>query len=388
MIKRIALLVIIFILSLPVSALAAEHDNGKIEGEVLNLTGAESPVPDHDITLRTFLDNAAVDSTTTKTDALGNFIFEGLSTESSYSYQIALTFQEAVYYYSDWLIFAEAETSKLIVVTVYDATTSDEAIRVVAAHTVITIGEDNSLLVEEFFVFSNEADLTYVGSEVINSEGDKETLKFLLPDEAVDIRPDAGLVEGWVQESADGFVSTLPVEPGEKLIIYSYKVTYSSGAYTLSKGMAYDTDIFTLLVQGEGTTVTGERLTAQEPIILEDVWYNHLSVQDLASGEVLTINISGLPTSQNIIIWVIIVLVVMSLVSALIYMMRKKQPQPVSAEDSPSQKKQRLLTELAQLDDDFEADKIVEKEYHALREMMKLQLAELLKSPTEKSGTE
>lgn len=388
MIKRIALLVIIFILSLPVSALAAEHDNGKIEGEVLNITGAESPVPDHDITLRTYLDNAAVDSTTTKTDALGNFIFEGLSTESAYSYQIALTFQEAVYYYSDWLIFAEAETSKLIVVTVYDATTSDEAIRVVAAHTVITIGEDNSLLVEEFFVFSNEADLTYVGSEVINSEGDKETLKFLLPDEAVDIRPDAGLVEGWVQESADGFVSTLPVEPGEKLIIYSYKVTYSSGAYTLSKGMAYDTDIFTLLVQGEGTTVTGERLTAQEPIILEDVWYNHLSVQDLASGEVLTINISGLPTSQNIIIWVIIVLVVMSLVSALIYMMRKKQPQPVSAEDSPSQKKQRLLTELAQLDDDFEADKIVEKEYHALREMMKLQLAELLKSPTEKSGTE
>lgn len=388
MIKRITLLMIIFILSLPASALAAEAGNGKIEGEVLNITGGENPVPDHDITLRTYLDNAEVNSTTTNTDALGNFIFEGLSTESDYSYGVMLTFQGVDYYYSDWLIFAEAETSKLIVVTVYDSTTSDEAISVVAAHTVITIGEDNSLLVEEFFVFENEADLTYVGSEVINSEGDKETLKFLLPDEAVDIRPDAGLVEGWVQSSADGFVSTMPVEPGEKLIIYSYKVTYSSGAYTLSREMAYDTDSFTLLVQGEGTTVTGERLTVQEPVTLEDVWYNHLSVQDLASGEVLTIYISGLPADQNIVIWVIVVLVVMSFVSALIYMMRKKQPQPVSAEDSPSQKKQRLLTELAQLDDDFEAGKIVEKKYHTLREMMKLQLTELLKSPTEKSGTE
>ena len=106
MIKRITLLVIIFILSLPVSALAAEADNGKIEGEVLNITGSESPVPDHDITLRTYLDNAEVNSTTTKTDALGNFIFEGLSTESDYSYGVMLTFQGADYYYSDWLIFA------------------------------------------------------------------------------------------------------------------------------------------------------------------------------------------------------------------------------------------------------------------------------------------
>lgn len=387
MIKRIALLIIIFILSLPASTLAAEPNSGTIEGEVINRTAGESDVPNHAIILRTFLDNVELDPITTKTDALGSFIFEGLSTDAGYSYQLMLTFQEADYY-SDWIYLDEWETSKVTAVTVYNATDSDEAIRVTNAHTVIYIGE-GSLLVEEYLIFTNDADLTYIGSKVINEEGDKETLRFSIPRGATGFEPGSGLMECCIQSSADGFVDTMPVLPEDKLIVYSYKVDYSSGEYTLSKGINYDTDILDILVQGEGIIVTGDGLTVNESIIIEGVWYNHLSAQDLASGDTLTIHLSGLPKgtdNQNTVIWVLMILVILTSVSGLIYLSRKKSPQPVSTEDTPSQKKQRLLVELVQLDDDFAAGKIKEEQYHKLRQLSKAQLAELMQSPKEKGG--
>lgn len=387
MIKRIALLIIIFILSLPASALAAEANIGTIDGEVVNKTAGENIVPNHDIILKTYLDNAEVDSTTTKTDAEGGFIFEALSTEPGYAYQITLTFQEAEYY-SDWLYLNEVETSKFTVVTVYNTTDSDEAISVKNAHTVIYIGE-GSLLVEEYLIFTNDSDLTYIGSKVINAEGEKETLRFSIPSGATEFEPGSGLMGCCISTTEDGFVDTMSVLPGDKLIVYSYKVAYSSGEFTLSKGINYDTDILDFLIQGEGTTVTGEQLTVNESIIVEGIWYNHFSAQELASGEVLTIHLSGLPEtdSQNTVTWVITVLVVLSFVSAISYMLRKKRPQPVSTDDSPSQKKQRLLVELAQLDDDFAAGRIAEEKYHKLRKVKKAQLAELMQSPKEKGGT-
>ena len=55
MIKRIALLLIIFVLSLSASALAAEPGSGVIEGSVVNRTEGGSSVADQDITLKVYL---------------------------------------------------------------------------------------------------------------------------------------------------------------------------------------------------------------------------------------------------------------------------------------------------------------------------------------------
>jgi len=46
--------------------------------------------------------------------------------------------------------------------------------------------------------------------------------------------------------------------------------------------------------------------------------------------------------------------------------------------------KQRLLAELAQLDDDFEGGRIADEVYRRLRTERKAQLAELMKRPKEK----
>ena len=386
MTKRIALGVVIFILSLSAPVLAAE--DGVIEGLLVNGTeGGSSSVADQDITLKTYLDNTEVASTAAKTDADGYFIFDGLETELGYIYQITLTFQQADYY-SEGLSFAEGETTKSTEVVVYDSTTSDAAIKVTMSHTVIYV-EQGSLWVEKYFLFVNTDNRTYIGSKEAPTPGGRETLRFSLPKGATELQYVRGLMGCCIIDSEDGFIDTMPVLPGGKEVVYSYRVDYNSGAYTFSQGVNYPTTNFALLVQGEDIEVASDQLTVEEPMVVEDIWWNHLSGQELASGNILDIRLSGLPqaTNQASIMWVVLAVVILGAASGFIYLKRKGRLQPVSHEDDFAQRRQRLLVELAQLDDDFEAGKIQEESYHRLRSVKKAQLIELTQGPKDKSGS-
>ena len=186
MIRRITLLLIVLALSLSAPALADDPGSGIIEGRVVNGTAGGSSVADQEITLNTYLNDVEVGSATTKTDAEGWFAFDGLSTESGYIYEVTLTFQEAEYY-GEWLSFDEGETTKSFEVTVYDSTTSDEAIKIATAHTVVYVEQD-SLHVEEYYIFVNEADRTYIGSGEITTAGTRRTLRLPLPDKMTDLQ--------------------------------------------------------------------------------------------------------------------------------------------------------------------------------------------------------
>jgi len=383
LIKRIALLVMVLILSLPASVLAAEPDSGIIEGQIVNGTAGGSSVADQNITLNIYLDEVEVDAATTKTDADGRFIFDGLSTESDYSYGVTLVFQQAEYY-SDWLSFNEGETTKSVEVTVYDSTTSDEALKIATAHAIIYVGQ-GSLQVEEYFLFVNETDRTYIGSKEISAEGTREVLRFSLPKGATELQITMGLMECCIVGSEEGFVDTMPILPGSKEVAYSYRVDYSSETYAFSQRVNYPTTSYELLVQGEAVQVTSDQLAPERPLEFEGSRFNHLSGEGLAPGDTLVARLSGLPeaSAQGAIIWVALALIVLTGGFGLGYLLRKKRVQPVSLEDSLDRRGQRLLVELAQLDDEFEAGKIPEENYRRLRSVRKAQLVELMQRPKE-----
>lgn len=385
MIKRIALLMIIFILSLSTPALAAEPDSGMIEGQVVNGTEGGSSVADQEITLTTYLNDAETGSTTTNTDAEGQFAFDTLSTESSYSYQVTLNFQQADYN-SDWVSFAEGETNKFTEVTVYNSTTSDEAIKMATAHTIIYV-EQGSLHVAEYFLVVNEADRTYIGSKEV-AAGTRETLRFSIPGEVTDLQYGGALMDCCIYGSEDGFVDTMAVLPGSKEVAYSYKVDYSSGEYTFSRRVNYPITDFNLMVQGEAVQVTSDQLVPKGLLDMEGVRFNHASGSDFTPGDTLVAQISGLPETgnQGIVIWTVLVLGVLVGGFGLVYLLRKKRLQPVKAEVSLDQRRQRLLVELAQMDDDFEDGKTPEEVYRRLRAERKAQLVALRQRPKENSG--
>ena len=383
MIKRIGLLVVIFTLSLAAPASAAE--DGVIEGRLVNGTTGGSSVANLEITLDTHLNNAEMALTTTETDAEGHFSFDGLETEPGYSYQVIVTYQEADYY-GEGLTFNEGETTKSTEVTVYDSTTSDEAIKVVMSHAIIYIDGD-ILRILENYVFINEADRTYIGSKEV-APGIRETLRFSLPVGASELQPGTGLLEGSIYTSQNGFVDSMPVLPGDKLVTYSYRIDYSSGAYEFSRRVNYPMASFDLLVQGEGTRVTSGQLTTEGLLEFEGIFYNHLSGVNFDPGEMLLAQLSNLSGSNEpgIVIWVTLTLAVLAAGVTFSYFIRRKRLQPVSPVESYEQRQQRLLVELAQLDDDFETGKIQEESYRRLRSVKKAQLIELTQGPEDKSG--
>lgn len=386
MIKRIICLVMIFILGLSASALAAEPASRIIEGRVVNGTAGGSSVADQNITLKTYLNDAEVDATSTETDAEGRFVFDDVSAESGYDYQVVLTFQDAEYY-SEWLSFAEGETTRSVEAIVYDSTTSDEAIKVTMTHTIIYVGQD-SLQFMEYFLFVNEADRTYIGSEESVIEGKRETLRFFLPQEATELQITMGLMECCIMGSEEGFIDTMPVLPGGKEMAYSYTVDYNAGVHTLSQRVYYPITNLDLLIQGESVEVASDRLTVSEPMDIEGVRFKHFSGRDFAPGDILVAQLSGLleTNTQGVIKWVALALVVLVVGASLGYLLRKKRLQPVGTEDNLDLRRQRLLVELAQLDDNFESGKIPEDAYRRLRAEWKAQLVELMRRSKEEGG--
>lgn len=379
MIKRIALLTVIFTLSLSAPALAAEPGNGVIEGQVVNVTEGGSSTAGQEVTLKTFLNENELEPITATTDAEGRFIFSGLSTEPGYSYQATLTFQQADYS-GDQVSFGEGETGKFTQVTVYDSTTDSEVVKVMMSHTVIYV-EAGALSVIEYFLFVNDSDRTYIGGKEIAADGTREVTRFALPGEATDLQYQLGLMSCCVYGSEGGFVESMPLLPGGKEVAYSYQIAYDSGEYVFSQKMNYPTMSYDFLIQGEATRAESDQLTQAEPINIEGTPFNHLSGEALAPGNTIVARISGLPqpaNSQGVTLWVALTLAVLTGGFGFSYMLRKRKPQPVRSGDSPDQRKQKLLVELAQLDDDFEAGKLPEEVYRRLRTGKKSQLVQLM----------
>lgn len=378
------LALIIILLGLPAPVLAAEPGGSVIKGQVINGTADGSSVANQEVILKTYLNDTEVDATTTITDAEGAFVFTGLSTEPGYGFQAIITYQQAEYL-SDWLTFADGEPSKSIVLTVYDATTSDASIRVMMAHTIVYV-ELDSLRVEEYFLVVNESDRTYIGAEE-KADGTRETLWFPLPDEVTELQPGLGLMECCIYGVEGGFVDVMPVLPGGKELVYSYRVGHHSGEYTFSREVNYPTVNYDFLIQGEDFKLTSDRLVTEEPLFIQDVWFSRLSGTELAPRDILAVRLSNLPQANNqtAVLWVSLVLGgLIGGFSFGYYLLRKRRLQPVTSEASLNQKKQRLLIELSQLDDDFEGGKLDDESYHRLRAEKKLALLALMQR--EKSG--
>jgi LPXTG-motif cell wall-anchored protein len=152
--------------------------------------------------------------------------------------------------------------------------------------------------------------------------------------------------------------------------------------------MNYPTAGYTFLVQGEGVKVASDRLTTGEPVDIEGVRFNQLSARELTPGERLVAEISGLPqtSKQGAILWVVLALLACIGGAGFVYVMRKSRLQPVSPRDNLDQRRQRILVEIARLDDDFEGGRIQEDVYWGQRAEKMAQVAVLIQRLKKERG--
>jgi hypothetical protein len=301
-----------------------------------------------------------------------------VNVDGALTYVAAVTFQEAEYV-SEALQFGDGELTKSLEVTVYDSTTEDTDIRVVNAHTVFMV-EPEFLRVQEVYVIANMSDRTYIGKEEV-AAGQRKTLEFDLPSGFSELELGGGV--GTIVASNGGFADTSPVQPGGREVFYSYRVSLESSEYTYSRTINYLTLRYSLLVQGDRVSIKSEQLSAQDPTSMGNLSFAGMVGSDLAAGSSVVAEISGLSSGgsggfQSPLLWVGAAIVVAVGIVAALTVVRRKRAVPATVTRDEDEEG-RLLAEIAQLDDDFEAGKIGEESYLKVRAEMKTGLAEVMR---------
>lgn len=322
------------------------------------------------LTLKMMVGGQEKESRTAVTDDAGRFRFEGLPTGSNYTYELSLVYQGADYTW-EGITFAAGETAKSVETVVYDSTSSPETIKVEVAHVVIE-PQDKEIAVTEILLFVNEGQKTYIGSETVAPDGKKATLRFSLPSGATKVTPRQGLMECCLVQNGKGFVDTMSLKPGPKEVVFSYQVAYSDSALLFAKAVDYPTTALNVLIKDMGLQVQSDSLAKAGPVTIQGKSYLLFPGKNLTPGANWVLRLSGLPQGsfQDNFRWLAIALPVIVLGIGLTYplfrsrMARKPTPSPQSGAET---ERRRLLQEIAQLDDDFEAGKLSTADYREKR---------------------
>lgn len=374
MIKQISILALIMaILLLPGHAvMAATVNNGQIEGSLINRTaGTTSTVADQQITLNVYQGNNESGSQTTRTDQEGKYVFSGLSTDSSYVYQVELNYEGADYY-SQPIQFETGENVQSADIDVYDTTTSDEAISVSMSYVVIARQNDN-LAITEYYLFADNSDRAYIGSPTADSGEKRETLRFSLPQGATDMQTILGLTDSSIIRKGNDFIDTEAVTPEGSGISFSYLIPINSARQTLSWTLNYNIVRFDVLYKDSSIQVTSDKLTQQNPLNIDGQSYHDYAAQNLPRGDTVNITLSGLTGKSGVDFLKWAWLAILPLGGLGYFLIKRKKAATTSIADD----REHLLGEIAELDNSYAGGEIDEDDYRKLRQQKEEQLAQL-----------
>lgn len=281
-------------------AAAQDGESGSIAGRVLDGTDEGSPVADQEVVLqgvRHAAEASILPVQTTRTDAEGNFRFDGLPVSEENSFLVFVTYDSIEYGSRDVKLTTE-EPSAELEMEVYGSTTSDDQVRVALDHLVLEADAEAQVLsVLEVFQVLNEGDRAYV------SEGENgtslPTLQLSLPDGASQVRVISGVTPQDLVPTAAGLADTTPLIPGEKEIALGYDLPYAESDLLFQKTVFYPTDRLAILVQDRGFTVESSTLSAPQPTEMGEDQYLLLTAESLEAGEQIDLSLTGLPTVSS-----------------------------------------------------------------------------------------
>jgi hypothetical protein len=393
--KKLALLApICLLLILTEVDRVAAQSQCVIEGQVVNGT-AEAPsesVVGVKITLYTVTVEGEEFRANATTDEAGRFRFDNLHGEQSY--RLRLEYEDIAY--REEVAFPQGERVLPIIATIYETTSTDEAIVVNRHHIIIDFAAD-TLLIQEMHIFNNTTDRIYVGEE-------ESTLRFSLPAGATNLRFDDSQLRLDTVETDEGVASLLPVVPGQSQALFSYTVPYDGTDHTLVRKTMYPTANFDLMIANVGVQGGSERLAYQGLTAGKETSYLHFEAQDLLPNAEIEIHLSGAPLAmaqslfpqpsigsnlQRNSPWIALSLALLGALLPVAQVSLRGRPQRVRVAE-PSRvltlehadrglraQREEALQLIADLDDAFAEGQIAEEPYQQVRKSMKRRLLDM-----------
>ncbi len=375
---------------------------GIISGVVTNGTPGGNGVANLTVTLHIFEGELESETRTTSTDEQGRYRFEGLSTDPDLAYAATVDYK-GVPYGSDLIPFPEGSTELSLPIQVYETTEDGSGVRIARAHLIMDF-EPGNLLIGELYFLSNAKDRTFVGTE--GASGRALVLRFTLPQGATDLDINGEPLGSRFVATANGFADTLPLPPGENVrqILFRYSLPYTAPRLRLLRELNYDAANVNVLVADRGVAVTSPQLTPAGTRGTQGQTYLNFVGSNLRAGQALELNFSGLPmagrsparalTNSPLSLAVGLGLGALMMGGLLAYalVLRRPPPQTRTPASPPARatlhaQRQRLLTAIARLDDDFEAGKVAEATYRQERTALKAQLLEVARRMQDEENT-
>ena len=262
---------------------------GVITGTIANQSSGQV-VPNAAVELAIFDDMSLLETRQTTSDASGLYRFTDLPTDPSLAFVTRVAYPTGgINYNSEPAQFPAGQSALNLPITVFETTADPSGVRADRVHYIVEFDNDRALIAE-MIVFSLAGNKAYTGDGT-------GVLRFTLPPGAEDVEIEGGELGGRYLPTQDGFVDTLPLEPGQgtQQILYRYSIPFTRNSLDLVRSLAYPATNVNALVADVGAKVTSEQLRDQTVRQTQGGNFISLSGQNVAANQPISLRFSDLP---------------------------------------------------------------------------------------------
>ena len=400
-------------LALPSPAWGQSED---VRGVVVNGTAEEATPAGLEVTLHAFGDGGQVTVAVVATDTQGRYVFQEVELEEGMAYAVTATYQGVLY--SAALAPGDAETA--VELLVFETTSSLELLVVEADALLLRQAGGGEAAVAAFEVVSlvNQGDRTFVPD--LSSAGSMAFARFPTHPSAVELEVASDMPGGQVIDVGTGFALTSTVLPGAHQVSYTYTIPYGGNRLDMPRSFPMGAGRFRLLMdESLGDLGAVGELERRDPVDIEGTTLLVWDASDVPAGARMDLELTGLPERPLLDVVGesledgsyfpylkvgIPAAVGLVLAGVLIYALVFRTPhRVVSATGGPAParseleaalsdaaaegpQRQRLVLEMARLDDGFFRGEVDEETYSARRGELKARLLGMTPSSDQEGG--
>lgn len=297
----------------------------------------------------------------------GTFRIEGFDPALANHYVVATTFKGVTY---STVVDGDGGPEVQVELKVFETTEDDSGVKAVSDSLTVVKGKQDTFEVLQMFKISNLSDRTFVGRSADDSPA---VVRLPVAQGGFDLSPGEGISRDRITTTAEGLGITDPLQPGESTFSYAYKVRIPRTGWPLSRQIVYPTDHFDLLV-GQGLKVVFPTLHFAESRDLGGKHFSRYRGGPFTAGSLVEGDVteSGRVTA-SLRIGLIALFIAIMIGGFLFLRSSKRDPAEPSdgADGTDGADRERLIEDIARLDERFASGQIAEDEYRSSRQTKK-----------------
>ena len=389
--------------SLGFDAPAAPASNGAIRGTIRNGTTNTAITPGQVVsaTLYSFVGTAPQAPVIAPVDGQGAFKFEGLTAGDDYNYGVGVLYN-GIQYFSPLLKLTADQPNQTPELRVYEATATDPGLRIGQVHVIAEFLDARTLRVGELFEVQNPAQQTFLAPP------GGATFEMGLPPGATNIRFQDEAIDPASIGDNNTLRLNIPWIPGSRQVLLAYDLPYNNNSLRLSRAWPYPTGEVNVLVEDLGVQASADGLQAKAPMNTPNGGrYLTLAAPSLAARQAVNVTLSGAPridaaaasgsasgqagavasvpsarvqtSYQDGLRWLGVVLAALAVLAFLAWP-RLRPSLAAGRHENPAATRERLLDQLADLDDAYALGEIGEGDYMVQRAETKARLVAVMRA--------